>query len=159
MVTSSEAKRSGYRRENIFMFCFNVMIKCQHVFMLTDSWCCWQYRALSISRSYNSGKDFLKHGFRACNTNFFAKLFAYPSAPRRSKNMPVIKEKEAFKIWSFSYYTPLRQSTVTFTKRLTYKPTFKRYSVLITPKEANTWSMYPFKLTTMLLNVWKKQYF
>ena len=52
--------------------------------------------------------------------------------------MPVIKEKEALKIWSFSYYTPLQQSAVTFTKRLTYKPTFKRYSVVITPKEANT---------------------
>ena len=26
--------------------------------MLTGSRCCWQYRALSISRSYNSGKDF-----------------------------------------------------------------------------------------------------
>ena len=38
----------------------------------------------------------------------------------------------------FSYYTPLQQSAVTFTKRLTYKPTFKRYSVVITPKEANT---------------------
>ena len=159
-ITSSEAKRSGYRRENIFIFCFKVMmIKCQHVFMLTDSRCCWQYRALSISRSYNSGKDFLKHGFGACITNFFARIFAYPTAPRRAKNMPVIKEKEAFKIWSFSYYTPLRQSAVTFTKRLTYKPTFKRYSVVITPKEANTWSIYLFKLATMLLNVWKKKYF
>ena len=40
-ITSSEAKRSGYRRENIFIFCFKVMmIKCQHVFMLTDSRCC-----------------------------------------------------------------------------------------------------------------------
>ena len=29
--------------------------------------CCWQYRALSVSRSYNSGKDFWKHGFRASN--------------------------------------------------------------------------------------------
>ena len=51
MVTSSEAKRFGYGRENLFIFCFKVMmIKCQHVFMLTDSQCCWQYRALSISR-------------------------------------------------------------------------------------------------------------
>ena len=45
------------------------------VFVLTDSRCCWQYRALSISRCYNSGKDFLKHGFRESNTNFFARLF------------------------------------------------------------------------------------
>ena len=38
-----------------------------NVFMLTDSRCCWQYRALSVSRSCNSGKDFWKHGFRASN--------------------------------------------------------------------------------------------
>ena len=140
---------------------YQISVSCSdwsNVFMLTDSRCCWQYRALSISRSYNSGKDFLKHGFGACNTNFFARLFAYPSAPRRAKNMPVIKEKEAFKIWSFSY-TPLWQSAVTFTKRLTYKRTFKRYSIVTTPKEANTWSIYLFKLATMLLHMWKKQYF
>ena len=29
-----------------------------NVFMLTDSRCCGQYRALSISCTYNSGKDF-----------------------------------------------------------------------------------------------------
>ena len=52
--------------------------------------CCWQHRSLSISRSYNSGKDFLKHGFRASNRNFYARPFTYPSAPRRAKNMPVI---------------------------------------------------------------------
>ena len=61
-----------------------------NVFMLTYSRCCWQHRSLSISRSYNSGKDFLKHGFRASNTNFYARPFTYPSAPRRAKNMPVI---------------------------------------------------------------------
>ena len=38
-----------------------------NVFMLTDLRCCWQYRALSVSRSYSSGKDFWKHGFRASN--------------------------------------------------------------------------------------------
>ena len=43
-----------------------------------------------ISHSYNLGKNFLKHGFRANNTNFFPGLFAYPSAPRRAKNIPVI---------------------------------------------------------------------
>ena len=65
-----------------------------NLFMLTYSRCCWQYRSLSISRSYNSGKDFLKHGFRASNTNFFARPFTYPSAPRRAKNMPVICYKK-----------------------------------------------------------------
>ena len=39
MVTSSEAKRFGYRRENLFIFCF--MIKCQHVNMSS----CWQIRS------------------------------------------------------------------------------------------------------------------
>ena len=47
------------------------------VFMLTDSRCCWQYWALSISRTYNSEKDILKHGFRASNTNFFTSTFLY----------------------------------------------------------------------------------
>ena len=36
-----------------------------------------------ILRSYNSEKE-------PKNTNFFARLFAYPSAPRRAKIMPVI---------------------------------------------------------------------
>ena len=131
------------------------LVKCLHVDRFAV--------LLTVSCTFNItriqfGKDFLKHGFRERNTNSFARLFAYPSAPRRAKNMPVIKEKEAFKIWSFSY-TPLWQSTITFTKRLTYKPTFKRYSIVTTPKEANTWSIYLFKLATMLLHVWKKQYF
>ena len=43
--------------------------------MLTDSRCCWQYWALSISCTYNSEKDILKHGFRASNTNFFTSTF------------------------------------------------------------------------------------
>ena len=60
------------------------------VFMLTDSRCSWQYHALSISRSYNSGKDLLKHRLPASNTNLFARLLVYPSTPRRAKNMPVI---------------------------------------------------------------------
>ena len=75
-----------------------------NVFMLTDSRCWLQYRALSISRSCNSGKDFLKHRFRASNTNFFVSLFTYPSAPRRAKNMPVIcckKKKKYSKYGAF----------------------------------------------------------
>ena len=75
-----------------------------NVFMLTDSRCWWQYRALSISRSYNSGKDFLKHRFRGSNTNFLGRLFTYPSAPRRAKNVPVIcckKKKKYSKYGAF----------------------------------------------------------
>ena len=74
------------------------------LFMLTDSSCCWQYRALSISCSYNLGKDFLKHRFWARNTNFFARLFAYPTAPGRAKNIPVIcceKKKKHSKYEAF----------------------------------------------------------
>ena len=69
-----------------------------NVFMLTFSRCCWQHRSLSISHSYNSGNDFLKHGFWASNTNFYARPFTYPSAPRRAKNMPVIccKKKKKY---------------------------------------------------------------
>jgi len=57
------------------------LVKCLHVDSIALIW---------ISHSYNLGKDFLKHGFRASNTNFFPGLFAYPSASRRAKNTPVI---------------------------------------------------------------------
>ena len=81
-----------------------IMLRLANVFMLTDSWCCWQYHVLSISHSYNSGKDFLKHGFWASNTNFFARLFTYLSALRRAKNVPVIcckKKKKHSKYGAF----------------------------------------------------------
>ena len=47
---------------------------------------------LTVSRSLKItllqfGKRFFQHGFRASNTNFFARLFAYPSAPRRAKKI------------------------------------------------------------------------
>ena len=87
--------------------------------MSTDSRCCRQYRALSISRSYNSRKDFLKRRFRASNTNFFARLFAYSSAPRGAKSMPMICCKKKKKHSKYRAYTLLWQITVTFTKRLT----------------------------------------
>ena len=86
---------------------YQILVSCSDwssVFMLTDLWFCWQYHPLSISRSYNSGKDFLKHGFRASNTNFFARLFTYPSAPRKAKNIPVIcfkKKKKHSKYGAF----------------------------------------------------------
>ena len=37
-------------------FCDTILVS--NVFMLKDSRCCGQYPALSISCSYNSGKDF-----------------------------------------------------------------------------------------------------
>ena len=116
----------------------HILVSCSdwsNVFMLTDSWCCWQYRALSISRSYNLGKDFSKHGFRASNTNFFARLFTYPSAPKRAKNIPVIcckKKKKHSKYGAFLTLFCNKLQSHYFTKRLTYKPTFKRYSIVIT---------------------------
>ena len=64
-----------------------------HALIGQMSSCCRFVVLLTVSRSlrsYNSGKYLLKHGFRASNTNFIARLFSYPSAPRRAKNMPVI---------------------------------------------------------------------
>ena len=49
------------------------------------------------SKSNYSGQDFLKHEFWASNANFFARLFAHPSAPRTAKNMPVIGYKKKTK--------------------------------------------------------------
>ena len=54
----------------------------------------------------------------------------------------------------FLLYSPLQQSAVTFTKRLTYKPTFKRYSVVITPKEANTWSIYLYLFVIISISIY-----
>ena len=104
------------------------------VFVLTDSRCCWQYRALSISRCYNSGKDFLKHGFRESNTNFFARLFTYPSAPRRAKNIclwSVAKRKISIQnIDLFLDYPVINYGNIY--KAIVSKPTFKRCSIVIT---------------------------
>ena len=86
---------------------YQTLVSCSDwskVFMLTDSRCSWQYHALSISRSYNSGKDLLKHRLPASNTNLFARLLAYPLTPRRAKNMPVIcckKKKKHSKYRAF----------------------------------------------------------
>ena len=86
---------------------YQILVSCSdwsNVFMLTDSRCCWQYCAISISRSYNSGKDLLKHRFRASSTNLFARLFAYPLTPRRAKNIPLIcckKKKKHSKYRAF----------------------------------------------------------
>ena len=103
-------------------------------FVLTDSRCCWQYRALSISRCYNSGKDFLKHGFRESNTNFFARLFTYPSAPRRAKNIclwSVAKRKISIQnIDLFLDYPVINYGNIY--KAIVSKPTFKRCSIVIT---------------------------
>ena len=117
---------------------------------------------LTVSCSFNItliqfGERFFKTRISSIQYKFLCKTFRLSHGSKKSKNMPVIKEKEAFKIWSFSY-TPLWQRTVTFTKLLTYKPTFQRYSIVTTSKEANTWSIYLFKSTTMLLHVWKKEY-
>ena len=88
---------------------YQTLVSCSDgskVFMLTDSRCSWQYHTLSISRSYNSGKDLLKHRLPASNTNLFARLLVYSSTPRRAKHMPVIcckKKNKHSKVLSFSY--------------------------------------------------------
>ena len=98
--------------------------------MLIDLWCCWQYWTLSKSHFFNSGKDFFnKHRFRASNTNFFARLPAYQS--RKHAFGLLQKEKKAFKYQTFPISTLLRYAKVTFTKQLSYKPTFKRHSIII----------------------------
>ena len=104
-----------------------------NVFMLTYSRCCWQYRSLSISRSYNSGKDFLKHGFRASNTNFFARPFTYPSAPRRAKLCLwfVAKRKRSIQDMElFLHYPVINYGHID--KAIDNKPPLKRYSIVIT---------------------------
>ena len=71
---------------------------------------CWQIGVLlTVSRSFNItllqfAKRFLGRGFWVSNTNFFARLFAYPLAPRRAKNVPVIcyeKKKKHSKYEAF----------------------------------------------------------
>ena len=80
-----------------------------NVFMLTYSRCCWQYRALSIWRSYNSGKDFLKHGFWASNTNFYTRPSLIPRLQEEQKICLwfVAKKKEVFKIWEIFLHYPV----------------------------------------------------
>ena len=97
-------RRKGWRSLETCLWCSHSMIpdfgimlwlvQCLHVdrFVVLST----VSRSFNIVHSYNSGKDFLKHGFRASNANFFARLFTYLSAPRRAKNIPVIccKKKE-----------------------------------------------------------------
>ena len=47
----------------LFMIWYHALIGQMSSVMLTDSRCCWQYRALSRSRSYNSEKDFFNTDF------------------------------------------------------------------------------------------------
>ena len=98
------------------------MSSCWQIRGAVDSIALFQYPAPTIRE-----KILLRHWFRASNTNFFVRLFVYHSAPRTAKSMPVIccrKKKNHSKYGAINY--------VTFTKRLTCKPTFKRYSIVIT---------------------------
>ena len=83
-----------------------------NVFMSTDSRCCWQYRALSMSRSYYS------------ETIQISLLdFANPSAPRRETNIylwSVRKRKTRPSKCGFFFNSPVRNNGHIFTKRLTY---------------------------------------
>ena len=85
----------GWRSMETCLWCHRSMIPdsgidCLNVFMLTDLRCCWQYWALSISCTYNSEKDILKHGFQASNTNFFTSTFHSSLGSKKSKKYAVI---------------------------------------------------------------------
>ena len=83
---------------------------------------------LTVSCSFNItliqfGERFFKTRISSTQYKFLCETFRLSHGSKKRKNMAVIKEA-----WSFSY-NPLWQSTVTFRKRLTYKPTFKSYSI------------------------------
>ena len=74
------------------------MSSCWQIRGAVDSIALFQYHAPAIR------KIFFKHRFRASNANVFARLFAYPSAPRRAKTYAcnlLQNQKEAFKIKEF----------------------------------------------------------
>ena len=71
---------------------------CWQICRAVDSITHFQYHA----PAYSWGKDYLKHRFWASDKNFLD-FFAYPSAARRAKNMPVTccKIKKPSKYWTF----------------------------------------------------------
>ena len=80
------------------------MSSCWQIRGAVDSIALFQYHAPTIREKIFQNTD----KFVACNTNFFARLqltrFAYTSAPRRAKNMPVFcckKKKKHSKYWAF----------------------------------------------------------
>ena len=87
-----------------------------HVYRF-DSRCCWQYRALSMSRSCYS------------ETIQISLLdFAHLSAPRRETNIylwSVRKRKTEPSKCGFFLYSPVRNNGHIFTKRLTYNRRLK----------------------------------
>ena len=94
---------------------------------------------LTVSCSFNItllqfGKRFFKTQISSKKYKFLCETFRLSLSSKKSTKYTrdlSQKEKEAFKIWIFSYII-LWHTTVTFTKQLTYKPTFKRYSIVIT---------------------------
>ena len=78
------------------------MSSCRQIRGAVDSIALFQYHAPTTRE-----KVFLKRGFRASNTNFFARLFAYSSAPRRAKSMPMICCKKKKKHSKYRAYTLL----------------------------------------------------
>ena len=77
-----------------------------HVFMLTDSRCCWQYRAHFNITLLQLGKRFFKTRISSKQYKFLSGTFRIPLGFKKSKKYScdlLQKEKEAFKIWSFSY--------------------------------------------------------
>ena len=92
-----------------------------NILLLTDSRCCWQYRALSLFNItlLQFGKRIYKTRISSKQYKFVCESFHLSLESKKSKKYAcdlLQKEKEAFKISSLS----------------TYKPTFKKHSIIIT---------------------------
>ena len=67
---------------------YQILVSCSdwaNVFMLTDSRCCWQCRAFSISFSYNSEKRFLKTRISGYQYKFPCETFRLFLGSKKSK--------------------------------------------------------------------------
>jgi len=92
---------------------YQILVSCSdwsNVFMLTNSRSCWKYRALSISRSYTiREKIFQNTDFEQAIQSNLCETFCLSLGFKNSKKYGcdlLQKEKEAFKILSFSYTLP-----------------------------------------------------
>ena len=86
----------------LFMIWCHALIGQMSSVMLTDSRCCWQYRALSRSRSYNSGKDFFNTDFEQAIQISLRGFSLVPRLQEEQKKYAcdlLQKEEVAFKVW------------------------------------------------------------
>ena len=86
----------------LFMIWYHALIGQMSSVMLTDSRCCWQYRALSRSRSYNSEKDFFNTDFEQAIQISLRGFSLIPRLQEEQKKYAcdlLQKEEVAFKVW------------------------------------------------------------